>query len=52
MDQWKSKQAVNTKLRTLDEAIKGADVFLGLSTKNVLSKAMVCLLYTSDAADE
>ena len=41
LDQWKSVHAIDTKLRTLKEAIKGADVFLGLSTKNVLSKDMV-----------
>jgi malate dehydrogenase (oxaloacetate-decarboxylating)(NADP+) len=30
MDQWKSRHAVETKLRTLEDAIEGADVFLGL----------------------
>merc|ERR1712093_198679 len=33
--------ATNTKLRTLEEAMKGADVFLGLSTKDVVSKEMI-----------
>jgi len=41
LNQWKSSHAVETKLRTLDEAIDGADVFLGLSAKGVLSKNMV-----------
>jgi len=41
LDQWKSAHAIDTKLRTLEEAIKGADVFLGLSAKNILSKNMV-----------
>ena len=41
LDQWKSAHAIDTKLRTLDEAIKNADVFLGLSAKNILSKNMV-----------
>ncbi len=41
VDQFKSVYAVETKLRTLKEAIKGADVFLGLSAKNVLDKDMV-----------
>ena len=41
LNQWKSSHAVDTKLRTLDEAINGADVFLGLSAKNALSKDMV-----------
>ena len=41
LNQWKSSHAVETKLRTLDEAINGADVFLGLSAKGVLTKDMV-----------
>jgi malate dehydrogenase (oxaloacetate-decarboxylating)(NADP+) len=41
LDQWKSAHAVETDRRTLAEAIKGADVFLGLSAANVLSKDMV-----------
>ncbi len=41
LDQWKSAHAIDTKLKTLEEAIKGADVFLGLSAKNILSKNMV-----------
>ncbi len=41
VDQFKSVYAVETKLRTLKDAMKGADVFLGLSAKNVLDKDMV-----------
>ncbi|WP_428079130.1 NADP-dependent malic enzyme [Candidatus Pelagibacter sp.] len=41
IDQWKSRFAINTDLRTLSNAIKGADVFLGLSSKGVLKKDMV-----------
>jgi len=41
MNQWKSAHAVNTKTRTLDEAMKGADVFIGLSVKGAVSQAMV-----------
>ncbi|MFL6785053.1 MAG: phosphate acyltransferase, partial [Sphingomicrobium sp.] len=41
LDQWKSAHAVETDRRTLAEAIKGADVFLGLSAANVVSKDMV-----------
>ncbi|MDC1132884.1 NADP-dependent malic enzyme, partial [Candidatus Pelagibacter sp.] len=41
LNQWKSSHATETKLRTLDEAINGADVFLGLSAKGALSKDMV-----------
>ncbi len=41
LNQWKSTHTVETKNRTLDDAIKDADVFLGLSSKSILSKKMV-----------
>ena len=41
LNQWKSRYAVETKFRTLKDAIKGADVFLGLSSKGALKKEMV-----------
>ena len=41
LNEWKSKHATETKSRTLDEAIKGADVFLGLSKAGTLKKDMV-----------
>ena len=41
LDQWKSAHAVDTDKRTLAEALEGADVFLGLSAANVVSKDMV-----------
>jgi len=41
LDQWKSAHAVDTDARTLAEALVGADVFLGLSASNVLTKDMV-----------
>ena len=41
MDQWKSAHAIETKNRTLEEAISGADVFLGLSAKGALKKELV-----------
>jgi len=41
IDQWKSRHAVETKNRTLAEAINGADVFLGLSAKGALKKELV-----------
>ena len=41
IDQFKSAFASNTKLRTLKEAMKNADVFLGLSAKDVVSKEMI-----------
>ncbi len=41
LNQWKSSHAIETKDRTLDDAIKNADVFLGLSAKGALTKNMV-----------
>ncbi len=41
MNQWKSAHAVETKARTLTEALEGADVFLGLSVKGAMTQAMV-----------
>ena len=41
LDQFKSRFAIETKLRTLDEAMKKADVFLGLSAKDVVSQKMI-----------
>ena len=46
MNQWKSAHAVTTKLRTLEDAMKGADVFLGVSVKGAVTAEMV-----SDMAD-
>ena len=41
LNHWKSAHAIKTKNRTLDQAIKGIDVFLGLSAKGILTKKMV-----------
>ena len=41
MNQWKSAHAVDTDARTLADALKGADVFIGLSVKGALTPAMV-----------
>jgi malate dehydrogenase (oxaloacetate-decarboxylating)(NADP+) len=41
LNQWKSSHAIDTKDRTLDDAINKADVFLGLSAKGALTKDMV-----------
>jgi malate dehydrogenase (oxaloacetate-decarboxylating)(NADP+) len=41
MDEYKAAYAVNTELRTLADAIAGADVFLGLSAGNLLKPEMV-----------
>jgi malate dehydrogenase (oxaloacetate-decarboxylating)(NADP+) len=37
----KERFAVDTKMRTLEEAIKGTDVFMGLSTAGMVTKEMV-----------
>ena len=44
LNQWKSAFAIDTKDRTLKDAIKDADVFLGLSSAGVLKKDMVKLM--------
>ena len=41
MNQWKSAHAVDTPLRTLAEAMQGADVFFGLSVAGALTPDMV-----------
>ena len=41
MNQWKSAHAARTDLRTLQEAMAGADVFLGVSAKGAVTQAMV-----------
>ena len=41
MDQFKSAFTVKTKKRTLAEAFVGADVFMGLSVKGMVTKEMV-----------
>jgi malate dehydrogenase (oxaloacetate-decarboxylating)(NADP+) len=41
MNQWKSAHAAKTDLRTLQEAMVGADVFLGVSVKGALTREMV-----------
>jgi malate dehydrogenase (oxaloacetate-decarboxylating)(NADP+) len=41
MDQWKVAHATATPLRTLAEAMVGADVVLGLSAKGAITKEMV-----------
>jgi len=41
MNQWKSAQAVETDARSLADAMKGADVFIGLSVKGAVSQDMV-----------
>ncbi|MBY6167426.1 NADP-dependent malic enzyme [Pseudooceanicola nitratireducens] len=41
MNQWKSAHAITTDLRTLEEAMEGADVFLGVSVKGAVTRDMV-----------
>jgi malate dehydrogenase (oxaloacetate-decarboxylating)(NADP+) len=41
MNQWKSAHAVDTPLRTLAEAVVGADVLLGLSAKGAFTPEMI-----------
>ncbi len=41
MNQWKSAHAANTERRTLEQAMKGADVFLGVSVKGAVTQEMV-----------
>ncbi|MGD9864615.1 MAG: NADP-dependent malic enzyme [Pseudodonghicola sp.] len=41
MNQWKSAHAARTELRTLEEAMVGADVFLGVSAKGAVTQDMV-----------
>jgi malate dehydrogenase (oxaloacetate-decarboxylating)(NADP+) len=41
MNQWKSAHASETKARTLEEALKGADIFFGLSVKGAVNQEMV-----------
>jgi malate dehydrogenase (oxaloacetate-decarboxylating)(NADP+) len=41
MNEWKAKHATDTKARTLEEAMVGADAFLGVSVKDAVTKEMV-----------
>ena len=41
LNQWKSSHAIKSEDRKLSDAIKNADVFLGLSAKGTLTKDMV-----------
>jgi len=41
INQWQSAHEVDTEIRTLEEAMVGADVFLGLSVKDVVTQDMI-----------
>ena len=44
MNQWKSAHAVVTEARTLEDAMRGADVFLGVSAKGAVTPEMVATM--------
>ena len=44
MNQWKSAHAVRPRRARLDEAMKGADVFFGLSVKGAVTPEMVAAM--------
>ncbi|NRB33955.1 MAG: NADP-dependent malic enzyme [Rhodobacteraceae bacterium] len=44
MNQWKSAHAITTDLRTLEDAMHGADVFLGVSVKGAVTQEMVATM--------
>jgi len=44
MNQWKSAHAAKTDARTLQEAMTGADVFLGVSAKGAVTPEMVAAM--------
>jgi len=44
MEKRKSEYAADTPLRTLPEAVRGADIFLGVSTGGVLTREMVATM--------
>ena len=41
MSKWKETMAVDTNKRTLEEALEGADVFIGVSVKGALTQSMI-----------
>ncbi|KAA5604886.1 NADP-dependent malic enzyme [Roseospira marina] len=44
LNQWKSAHAVNTDMRSLSDALAGADAFLGLSVKGAVTPEMVAAM--------
>ena len=44
MNQWQSAHAADTPLRTLAQALEGADVFIGLSVKGALTAGLVTVM--------
>ena len=41
LNQWKSAHAIKTKVRTLEEALIGSDIFFGLSKGGIVSQKMI-----------
>ena len=41
INQWKSAHAIKTKARSLQDALKGSDIFFGLSKGNIVTQKMV-----------
>ena len=41
MDEYKARYATKTSIRTLHDALQGADIFLGLSAANVVTQEMI-----------
>ena len=41
LNQWKSAHAIKTECRTLKDALKGADIFFGLSIGNIINQEMI-----------
>ena len=41
LDKYKQNFAINTNLKTLEQAVEGADAFIGLSKGNIMTPAMV-----------
>jgi len=44
LNKYKAAFAIDTEDRTLDDAMKGADMFLGLSAPNIVSKEMIAAM--------
>ena len=44
MNQWKSGHAIDTDLRSLEQAVAGCDIFIGLSAKGAMTPEMVAAM--------
>ena len=41
MNEYKERHAIETEARTLEDAIKGADIFIGVSSPELLTNEML-----------